>query len=100
MDNGDNASADPAFEAFAAAARANGCADVLIRDWAANHETPVHAHPFDAEALVVAGEFWLTIGGETRHLRPGDRFAVPRGVDHAERYGPAGATFWVGRRGG
>lgn len=89
----------PDFEVFSAEVRARGCTEVLVRDWAANHQTPVHSHPFDAEALVVAGEFWLTVGGETRHLRPGDRFSVQRGVDHAERYGATGATFWVGRRG-
>jgi hypothetical protein len=36
----------------------------------------------------------------TRHLQAGDRFAVVRGTPHVERYGAAGATFWVARRGG
>ena len=55
-------------------------------------------HP--GEALLVRGEFWLTVDGVTRHLQAGDRFAVVRGTPHVERYGAAGATFWVARRGG
>ena len=47
--------------------------------------------------LVVEGEMWLTVDGETQHLRPGDRFDLPPGKPHAERYGPEGATYWVAR---
>ena len=86
------------FEDFAAAARARGFDEALVREWEAGHETPVHTHPFDAEALLVRGEFWLTVDGVTRHLQAGDRFAVVRGTPHVERYGAAGATFWVARR--
>jgi quercetin dioxygenase-like cupin family protein len=41
---------------------------------------------------------WLTIGEQTRHLSPGDRFQIACNEPHAERYGPQGATFWVARR--
>jgi hypothetical protein len=41
---------------------------------------------------------WLDCGGETRHLRAGDEFALDDGAPHAERYGPEGATYWVARR--
>jgi quercetin dioxygenase-like cupin family protein len=50
------------------------------------------------QALVVRGEFWLTVGEQTRHLRAGDAFELQRGIPHAERYGPQGATYWVARR--
>ena len=33
-----------------------------------------------------------------RHLQPGDRFELAAEVPHTERYGPAGATYWVARR--
>ena len=59
-----------------------------------------HTHPFDVKAVVVRGEVWLTVQHETRHLRPGDRFELDRGVLHTERYGGDGATYWVARRGG
>ena len=83
---------------FTAGARAEGFDEVLERDWPALAELPTHTHPFAAKALVVRGEMWLTVGAETRHLLPGDSFALERNVPHAERYGEAGATYWVARR--
>jgi quercetin dioxygenase-like cupin family protein len=88
----------PTLEQYAAEARSLGYDQVVVRDWAPGEEISEHVHPFDARGLVVSGEFWLTVGGETRHLRPGDLFEVPRGTPHAERYGPHGATFWAARR--
>jgi hypothetical protein len=38
-------------------------------------------------------------GNATRHLRPGDRFALAREAPHAERHGDSGAVYWVARRG-
>ena len=90
-------SAPQPFSEFEAAERAFGCDEVIARSWEANAEFPTHTHPFRARALVVQGEMWLTVGGETRHLRPGDRFDLPAGEPHSERYGPEGATYWVAR---
>jgi mannose-6-phosphate isomerase-like protein (cupin superfamily) len=87
------------YEAFEAQARALGYGEVLPRHWQPLTVVDTHTHPFDANALVVAGEMWLTVGGDTRHLRAGDRFELDAGVPHAERYGSEGATYWVARRG-
>ena len=46
----------------------------------------------EADALVTAGERWLTCGGETRHLRPGDTFFIAQATPHSEKHGPEGAT--------
>ena len=86
------------FDEFAATARAQGWSEILERDWPALAVLDEHVHPFAVNALVVRGEMWLTVDGQTRHLRPGDRFEVAREVPHAERYGPQGATYWVARR--
>lgn len=86
------------FEAFESQARADGFDEVLARDWAPNTVLPTHGHPFAAKALVVAGEMWLTVGEQTRHLLPGATFTLERDQAHAERYGPEGATYWVARR--
>jgi quercetin dioxygenase-like cupin family protein len=88
----------PTFAEFEADARANGFDEVLVRDWAPGQVVPTHSHPFAARAVVVAGEMWLSEGEVTRHLRAGDTFALARDVPHAERYGEAGATYWVARR--
>lgn len=87
----------PTFEEFSAAARSKGYNEVLVREWQSGHTTPEHDHLFDVSALVVRGEFWLTVNGEVKHLKSGDPFEVPRGTRHVERYGPEGATFWVAR---
>ncbi len=85
------------FEQFSAAAHERGFDEILVREWQADAVVPDHAHPFDTDAQVVRGEFWLSVGGETRHLKAGDTFQVPRDTPHSEKYGPEGATFWAAR---
>jgi quercetin dioxygenase-like cupin family protein len=65
------------YEAFEAAARAEGFDEVLVREWSPGQVLETHSHPFAVKALVVRGNFWLT---------------------EAERYGEQGATFWAARR--
>ena len=89
----------PSFAEFEAHQRAQGCDAVLVREWAPNQVVDTHTHPFDASALVVQGEMWLTVGTEVQHLTPGEGFELKRNTPHAERYGAAGAVYWVGRRG-
>ena len=85
------------FAEFEAAERAAGCTEVLVRSWDPNAEIPQHTHPFNARAVVVQGEMWLTVDGQTQHLRIGDRFDLAAGTPHSERYGPEGAVYWVAR---
>jgi quercetin dioxygenase-like cupin family protein len=85
------------FEQFTTAARAQGFDETLVREWGPDQALAEHVHPFDTDAVVVRGEFWLTIGGQTRHLKAGDSFQVARDTPHSEKYGPQGATFWAAR---
>ena len=91
---------DLTFQQFEADARQQGFDEVIERQWTPLTVLDAHAHPFDAKALVVQGEMWLTVGAETRHLHAGDRFELDRDIAHSERYGDAGATYWVARRSG
>ena len=86
------------FQAFEAGALTRNFHEVLERKWAPGAVTAAHAHPFDADALVVQGEMWLTVDDVVRHLRSGDTFALDANVVHAERSGSEGATCWVARR--
>lgn len=88
------------FAAFEAAKRSRGFDEVVVREWKPGTVLDTHTHPFAVEALVVDGEMWLTCEGQTRHLQPGDTFALEREAPHAERYGPDGAVYWVARRSG
>lgn len=88
----------PDFHAFQAQARGEGFDEVLSRELGARRGG--HAHPplCREGGGGGPGEMWLTVGDDTRHLQPGDRFELDREVPHAERYGAAGATYWVARR--
>lgn len=86
------------FPRFESDARARGFDQVLERRWEPGIVLDTHTHPFEVDAIVVAGEMWLTVDGRTRHLQRGDRFELAAEVPHAERYGGAGATYWVARR--
>ena len=88
----------PSFDDFTAQARAQGYDEVLERPWAPGTVLAEHTHPFAVKAVLVQGEMHLEVGAETQHLRPGDRFSLPAGLPHAERYGPEGAIYWVARR--
>jgi hypothetical protein len=88
----------PRYVEFERSAKALGYTEVIARDWQPGLVVAEHSHPFDARALVVAGEMWLTVAGETQHLGVGDRFELQHGTPHSERYGEEGATYWVARR--
>ena len=90
--------AHPSFEEFEAESRQLGFDEVLSRAWEAKVEVPEHTHSFSVRALVVQGEFWLTVGDSTQHLCVGDRFELGHSMPHAERYGEQGATYWAARR--
>jgi hypothetical protein len=90
--------AHDSFAEFEAQARADGFDEVLERQWPADAVLDTHTHDFAVRALVTRGELWLSCGGQTRHLRAGDRFSLEREMPHAERYGASGATYWVARR--
>ena len=85
------------FKQFKLAKTAEGFDEVLAREWEANHETPVHEHPFEAFGYIVKGEFWLTLDGKTTHLQQGDTFKVARHMPHQEKYGPHGTSLWIAR---
>jgi quercetin dioxygenase-like cupin family protein len=86
------------FETFADSMKKQGFDQVVKRVWEPRATVEEHTHPFDAKALVVEGEMWLTVNGRTEHLLPGGTFALPANLPHSERYGADSATYWVARR--
>ncbi len=56
-------------------------------DFVANAVVPTHSHPHEQAGTIISGEFELTIGGETRWLKPGDTYIIPGGVEHGGRTG-------------
>ncbi len=53
-----------------------------------NGIVPEHDHPHEQFGFIVEGEVDFTIDGETRHLGPGDYYAIPGGVRHSVNVGP------------
>lgn len=79
--------------------RAAGYDEVVERVWAPGTLVDTHTHPFDVNALMIAGQMTLTVDGRPPQLlRAGDTFQLAAHVPHAEQYGPEGATCWVARR--
>ncbi len=85
-------------EDFEAAVRREGYAEVLTREYASNYFAGDHSHPFDARALIVAGDITLTVGGTEHRYPTGTIFELPAGTVHKERAGLEGVTYRVGRR--
>jgi quercetin dioxygenase-like cupin family protein len=58
-----------------------------------------HTHPFEAKALIVAGEITIRSNGEAQVYCVGDVFHLPANVPHVEDYGPQGVQYLAGRKG-
>lgn len=86
------------FKTFESQALSEGYDEVLERTWPPDAIVESHTHPFAVKARVVRGEMWLTVGPDTRYLQVGDEFTLACDEPHAERYGSAGASYWVARR--
>jgi hypothetical protein len=91
---------DRSFADYEAEMRAQNFDEVMERNWLPLTVVETHTHAFAAKALIVQGEMWMTVGPETTHLPAGGTFELDPQVAHSERYGAAGATYWVARRGG
>jgi quercetin dioxygenase-like cupin family protein len=44
---------------------------------------PRHQHPHEQAGVMLEGTLELTIGNETRRLRPGDAYAIPPNLPHS-----------------
>jgi quercetin dioxygenase-like cupin family protein len=46
---------------------------------------PLHQHPHEQTGYLVSGRMDLTIGSETRRIRPGDSWCVPGNTEHGAK---------------
>jgi quercetin dioxygenase-like cupin family protein len=63
-----------------------------------NQAMDLHAHPFEAKALVLDGDLTIRAGESERTYRPGDVFHLATNAPHSETYGPQGVAYLVGRK--
>lgn len=76
----------------------SGFSEVLSREQVPNHYVEAHTHPFDARALITAGDITLTVNGVATRYAQGTIFELAAGTPHEEATGSEGVTYLVGRR--
>jgi mannose-6-phosphate isomerase-like protein (cupin superfamily) len=59
---------------------------------------PDHRHSEETAHVILGGEMTLTLAGETRTYRAGDRCDVPAGATHSARMGAKGCRYLIGER--
>jgi quercetin dioxygenase-like cupin family protein len=59
---------------------------------------PDHTHVGDSAHIVLAGEMSLTINGQTRTYRSGERCDVAAGTTHSARIGLRGCRYLIGEK--
>ncbi|MGS0741961.1 cupin domain-containing protein [Glaciimonas sp. GG7] len=75
-----------------------GFAEGAIVEREINGALDTHVHPFEAKALILAGELHLLVDGAERAYLPGQIFHLQANVPHSERYGSEGVQYLVGRK--
>lgn len=78
--------------------RDEGFSQTVIVEREAHGRLDLHTHPFEALALILAGEIRIDVDGGSRLYRVGDVFHLAAEQPHAESYGPEGVRYLVGRR--
>ena len=51
----------------------------------AGSNLPLHKHPHEQSSFVLAGQFEMTVNGETKVLTANDYVVIPGGIEHGGR---------------
>jgi len=63
-----------------------------------NVDYPEHQHRAESAHIILNGEMNMTLNGETKIYRAGERFDLPAGVRHSAKTGPRGCRYLIGER--
>jgi quercetin dioxygenase-like cupin family protein len=85
-------------EEFEAQTQQEGYAQPVLVQREASYALGEHAHEFDAKALIMQGEFEITVAGVATLYRAGDVFALPRNTLHTERSVGGASSYLSARR--
>lgn len=80
------------------ATQRRGYSDILLIEREPEGALDQRGHPFESKALILSGELTLVVAGKETVYRPGDVYQLRHGEPHAERYGPDGVRYLVGRK--
>ena len=78
--------------------KANGFDVAVAVDRLVGYAMDEHQHPFDACALITAGDITLVVDGVSTRYGTGEVFRLPAGTPHLEAAGPQGVSYLSGRR--
>jgi len=78
--------------------KSNRFAEAVALDRPIGYALGEHQHPFDACALVTAGDITLVVDGVSTRYGAGDVFRLAAGTPHLEAAGPQGVSYLSGRR--
>ena len=56
---------------------------ISLVECAPHSVVPNHSHPHEQAGVVLQGQSDMTIGGETKRIKPGDAYVIPGGVEHS-----------------
>ncbi len=82
---------------FEAQLASEGYRTVTTVQQAPGYQMGEHVHPFDACALILEGDFTITVDGVTTHYAVGEVFRLPAGTVHTES-SRQGVRYRAGRR--
>lgn len=85
-------------EQFRQQAAGQGFDTVVEVERPPNGALDLHTHPFEAMALILAGEITIVAEGHVQHCGPGDTFHLGPDVPHSEQYGPQGVRYLAARK--
>jgi mannose-6-phosphate isomerase-like protein (cupin superfamily) len=57
-----------------------------------------HTHAGETAHIIMDGEITLTMSGQSRTYRAGERCDVPAGAVHSARMGPQGCRYLIGEK--
>lgn len=67
---------------------------VSILEFSPNSVVPNHAHPHEQVGIILEGELYMTIAGETRLMKAGESYVIPGGIEHGGRAGDSPAKVF------
>ncbi len=85
-------------EEFKATLQADHYGEIVTIDRPVGYQLGEHQHPWDACALITAGELTLVVDGTSRTYAVGEIFRLSAGIPHLESAGPDGVSYLAGRR--
>ena len=86
------------LDEFEATLKADGFDEIATVERPAGYALGNHQHPFDACALITAGDITLIVDGVATRYSAGQIFRLPAGTPHHETVGAEGMQYRVGRR--